>query len=155
MVMKVHILQIPADGKHYEGEESSAMLDLHEKDLEPVGPVHYALDVGLSGGGLWAAGQVGAEVRVRCVRCLEPFLYPAEVPDFAFQIELTGSETVDLTQPMREDILLALPAHPHCDWSGAKVCPGAPAVSLTVTPDELPAEPRGAWMALDRLKLNP
>src|SRR5580692_1005842 len=78
--MKVHLLQIPADGKHYEGEESNEMLDLHEPDVVPVSPVRYALDVGLSGGGLWAAGKVGADVRLQCGKCLESFVFPAEVP---------------------------------------------------------------------------
>jgi uncharacterized metal-binding protein YceD (DUF177 family) len=153
--MKVHLLQIPADGKHYEGEESNEMLDLHEPDVVPVSPVRYALDVGLSGGGLWAAGKVGADVRLQCGKCLESFVFPAEVPDFAVQIELTRSETVDLTEPMREDILLTLPAHPHCDWNGEKVCPGAFHPVVTETPaSEQPAETREVWGALDQLKLN-
>ena len=153
--MKVHLLQIPADGKHLEGEESNAMLDLHEKDVQPVSPVRYSIDVGLSGGGLWAAGQVGADIQLQCGKCLEYFVYPAEVKDFAYQVELTRSETVDLTDPVREDILLALPAHPHCDWNGEKVCSGAFHPALSGTPAaEQPTETRPAWEALDQLKLN-
>jgi uncharacterized metal-binding protein YceD (DUF177 family) len=153
--MKVHLLQIPAEGKHYEGEEPNAILDLHEKGVQPVGPVRYSLDVGLSGGGLWATGTLGVDLQLQCVKCLEDFRYPAEVKDFACQVELTGAETVDLTEPMREDILLALPAHPHCDWNGKKVCPGAFHPVKTETPsDEQPAATRDVWGALDQLKLN-
>jgi len=47
------------------------------------------------------------------------------VEDFATQIELNGRETVDLTDAVREDILLALPPYPHCDWNGQNVCKGA------------------------------
>ncbi len=153
--MKVHLLQIPADGKHYEGEETNAILDLHENEIKPVSPVRYSIEVGLSGGGLWATGSVGVDVRLQCVKCLEDFTYPAEVKDFAYQVELTGAETVDLTEPMREVILLALPAHPHCDWNGTRICPGAfhpaqPETSAT----EQPAEARDVWGALDQLKLN-
>ena len=32
-------------------------------------------------------------------------------------------ESVDLTPDMREDIHLALPAHPRCDADGSKICP--------------------------------
>ncbi len=154
-VMKVHLRQIPNEGKHYEGEDPNTMLELHEGDAVPVSPVRYSLDVGLSGGGLWAAGQLSADFRVNCVNCLEAFVYPAEAREFAIQVELTGAETVDLTEPMREDILLALPAHPHCDWNGAKVCPGAFHPATNETPDpEPPAETRDVWEALDQLKLK-
>jgi uncharacterized metal-binding protein YceD (DUF177 family) len=58
---------------------------------------------------------------------------------------------VDLTEYLREDILLTLPAHPHCDWNGEKVCKA----QFRDAPSE--AEPlddsRDAWKGLDQLKL--
>jgi uncharacterized metal-binding protein YceD (DUF177 family) len=152
--MKVHIHQIPAEGKHYEGEDANSMLDLHDEDVKPISPVRYALDVGLSGGGLFATGRVGVDMRLHCVTCLEAFEFPLTVNDFACQVELTGAETVDLTEPVREDILLALPAHPHCDWNGEKVCPGAPLPVNADAPGEPIAEREDVWGALDQLKLN-
>jgi len=153
--MKVHTLQIPAEGKHYEGEDPATILDLHEEDLQPLSPVHYALDVGLSDGGLFATGSIGVEMQCQCVKCLERFRYPIEVTDFACQIELTGSETVDLTEPIREDILLALPAHPHCDWNGSKVCSGASLPESLESSEDPIAEPQKVWEALDQLKIKP
>src|SRR3954468_16242822 len=147
--MKVHLLQIPSEGKHYEGEDPNSVLELNEPDTQPVSPVRYALDVGLSDGGLFATGEGGADMELRCVSCLEKFRYPAVVPDFACQVELTGAETVDLTEPIREDILLALPAHPHCDWNGEKRCPGAFQSPILEAPADPAAESRDAWEALD------
>lgn len=153
--MKVHILQIPSEGKHYEGEDPNSILDLNDENVKPLSPVHYALDVGLSGGGLFATGEVGVDLQLQCVNCLEHFKHPIEVKDFACQVELTGAETVDLTDPIREDILLALPAHPHCDWNGDRVCPGAfHQEKETESPEEPAAEKRDVWGALDQLKLN-
>jgi uncharacterized metal-binding protein YceD (DUF177 family) len=88
------------------------------------------------------------------VACLEHFRYPLEVADFACQVELTGSETVDLTEPVREDILLALPAHPHCDWNGEKVCHGVPFGAKSDGSDAPLAGKPDAWDALDQLKLK-
>src|SRR3954468_23980590 len=152
--MKVHLMQIPVEGKHYEGEDPNSILDLHDPDAQPVSPVSYSLDAGLSGGGLFATGSLGVDMQLRCVRCLEKFRYPVRVPDFACQVELTGAETVDLTEPIREDILLALPAHPHCDWNGEKTCPGAFPTPVLEMPAESPAESRDVWEALDQIKFK-
>lgn len=150
--MKVHILQIPAEGKHIEGEEPNTMLELHEATATPASPVRYDLDVGLSGGGLFATGEVGVDMKLQCVKCLEIFDYPIEVKDFACQVELTGPETVDLTEPVREDILLALPAHPHCDWDGKRTCPGTFPQEATESEQDATADTRDTWGALDQIK---
>ena len=149
--MKVHVLQIPEEGRHYEGEEPGALLDLEGVGAQAVGPITYALDVGLSEGGLFATGRVSVEVECQCVRCLERFRRPLEVGDFACQVELEGREMVDLTEYMREDILLALPVHPHCDWNAGKVCEA----KFRDAPGEAePLEDRlDVWKGLDKLKL--
>jgi uncharacterized protein len=158
--MKVHILQIPVEGLHLEGEESSAILDLHDESTRPAGNIHYALDVGLSDGGLFATGELSVELDVECVACLERFRYPLRVPDFACQIELTGRETVDLTEAIREDILLALPPHPHCDWNGERVCQGAltrfktEASRETLSDAQETGSTPDVWGALDQLKIK-
>ena len=152
--MKVHLNQIPPEGLHVEGSESSAMLDLKEPDIKPLSDVQYSLDVGLSDGGLFATGQIGVDLELGCVACLERFRYRLIVPDFACQVELQGRETVDLTEPVREDILLALPPHPHCDWNGERVCQGIfPRAKSDIT-EQPPATNPDAWGALDQLKLK-
>ena len=149
--MKVHVLQIPEGGKHYEGEDPSEVLELNDEHARAVAPIHYSLEVGLSDGGLWAQGQVGTEVECQCVRCLEKFRRPLAVPNFAAQIPLEGREMVDLTEHLREDILLALPAHPTCDWDGKKVCKASFTAAGAATE---PLEERpDVWKELDNLKL--
>ena len=152
--MKVHLNQIPHEGMHVDGEEPNSILDLQDPLVTPVSGVRYSLDIGLSDGGLFATGELGVDLEVECVSCLEKFLYPLTVPNFACQLELTGAELVDLTEPMREDILLALPPHPHCDWNGERVCPGVTYRSKTEAADAPLAAKPDAWDALDQLKLK-
>jgi uncharacterized metal-binding protein YceD (DUF177 family) len=149
--MKVHVLQIPAEGRHYEGEEPSAMLELDNERARAIGPIQYALDVGVSDGGLFATGRLSVKVECQCVRCLEKFRRLLQVNDFACQVQLEGREMVDLTEFLREDILLTLPAHPHCDWNADKVCKAEfrDAESGTEPLDDH----RDAWKGLDQLKL--
>ena len=158
--MKIHLHQIPAEGLHLESTESSRLLDLHEAGIQPVGDIRYSLHVGLSDGGLFATGTVGVDLELECVACVERFRYPLEVADFACQLELTGAESVDLTWLVREDILLALPPHPHCDWNGERVCQSAAlrakaaAAADSLAETDQTATKRRVWGALDQLKIN-
>ena len=149
--MKVHINQIPPEGAHLEGDEPNEILDLNDPQVRPLGAIHYSLDVGLSGGGLFATGRLTVDFEFQCVNCLERFRQQLVVDPFACQVELTGAETVDLTEPIREDILLALPPHPRCDWNGEQTCKGA---FPTGTEAEETALNREVWDALDQLKLK-
>ena len=154
--MKVHTRQIPVEGLHLEGEENGIEFDTGDEYLKCLTPVRYSLDVGLSETGLFATGTLGIDLERQCVNCLEKFEYPLQVNDFALQTELEGSETVDLTPFIREDILLNLPHYPHCDWDGQKVCNGAPGFKSMAhqetAPEPIPAAE--AWNELDKLKVK-
>lgn len=150
--MKIHLNQIPlGDTLHIEGEEDRDILELNDALARPLGPVRYSLDVGLSGNGLFATGTLSVDLELECVRCLTRFPFTVELPQFATQIELPPTETVDLTDALREDILLALPPHPHCDWNGATTCAGVLEIQRIQEPEPV-SEPEGAnpWATLDQ-----
>lgn len=149
--MKIHLLQVPPEGLHVEGEESNEFLDLHEEGVKPVGPVSYSLEVGTNAHGLWATGELGVDFEFECVCCLRKFRHRIEVPNFVTQVELDGRELVDLTEVVREDILLALPPYPRCDSLGKEVCPGSR--SMQAETESQPSA-QAAWNALDKLKLK-
>ena len=146
--MKVHQNQIPAIGLHMEGEDPADILELNDPSVQPLGPVRWWLDIGLSGGGLFATGRLAVDLGLECVACLRRFTYLLRVEDFAAQIDLDGRETVDLTDQVREDILLALPPYPHCDWNGQNVCKGATRESTESSGES------HIWDELDKLKFK-
>ncbi len=147
--MKVHLKQIPPHGLHFQGEEDCPIQELASEGIRCAGPLHYDIEVGVADGGLWANGSLSQPVELRCVSCLETFVHDLRVLAFAVHTELQGPEIVDLTPFVREDILLNLPAHPHCDRDGNRVCrpkqPKAAEQGLKRKPD---------WSALDKLKLK-
>ena len=147
--MKIHLRQIPAGGLHLEGEENCPIADLEAENIRCAGPLQYRLDVGTSADSLWAKGLLRQPVELQCVSCLEKFVHVIEVPSFAVQRDVSGPETVDLTPFVREDILLNLPAHPHCDRDGQRVCKAAPAEAAA---EQVKRKPD--WSALDKLKLK-
>jgi uncharacterized metal-binding protein YceD (DUF177 family) len=147
--MKIHLKQIPAQGLHLEGEEDCPLAGLEAENIRCAGPLQYDLEVGVSGSALWANGTLKQPVELQCVSCLERFVHVVNVPGFALHTELTGPETVDLTPFVREDILLNLPAHPHCDRDGGRICKAAPSQKAIEEGKRKPD-----WSPLDKLKLE-
>jgi Uncharacterized ACR, COG1399. len=147
--MKVHVKQIPAAGLHLEGEEECPISELDAEGIRCAGPLHYSIDIGISSGALWGNGSLSQSVELRCVSCLEKFVHEIQVPAFAVHTELRGPETVDLMPFMREDLLLNLPAHPHCDRDGGHICR-----AKYIEMPEQDAKRESDWSALDKLKLK-
>ncbi len=147
--MKVHLKQIPAQGLHLEGEEDCPIQELESEGIRCAGRLHYDIDLGVAGGALWANGSLSQLVELRCVSCLEKFVHEVRVPAFAVHMELHGPETVDLTPSIREEILLSLPAHPHCDRHGDRVCK---AKQIATAAQD--TKRKSDWSALDQLKLK-
>ena len=147
--MKIHLKQIPAEGLHLEGEETCPIPELEKDGIRCVGPLHYELDLGVSNGALWANGSLTQAVEMSCVSCLEKFVHEIKVPAFAIHMELHGPETVDLSPLIREDILLNLPAYPHCDREGDRKCKAS--IPL---PAEAESKRKPDWSALDKLKVK-
>lgn len=147
--MKVHLKQIPPQGLHLSGEEDCPIQELASEEIRCAGPLRYDIDLGVANGGLWATGTLSQPVELRCVSCLENFVYEIQVPSFAIHTDLPGPETIDLTPFIREDLLLNLPAHPHCDRDANRVCK---ARQLSTAQQE--AKRKADWSALDKLKLK-
>ena len=151
--MKIHLRQIHADGTHLEGEEECAIPDLAQEEVRCAGPLRYSLDLGISEGALWASGTLTQPVELQCVRCLESFAFDIEAKAFSLHLDLTGPEMIDLTPYLREDILLNLPAHPHCDREGGRVCPAGKQPAAAEAPPKGDKRPPD-WSVLDKLKLQ-
>jgi len=147
--MKVHLKQIPTEGLHLEGEEECPIPELETDGVRCAGLLHYDINIGVSGGALWARGSLSQPVELRCVSCLEKFVHEIQVPAFAVHTDLHGPESVDLTPFVREDLLLNLPPHPHCDRDGSGVCK---AKHIEIA--EQDTQRKSDWSALDKLKLK-
>ncbi len=157
-MITVHLGEIPEDGLEVSGETSRDIFqfDPSEKEVSPAGPVRYQLHVINAGSGLLLAqGSLVAPFSLRCVACLEQFPHTVELEGYAADFDLPASGTLDMTERIREDILLELPNYPHCDRDSDdpdRVCPAAGKFEAAEDGENGP-ETRGssAWDALDRL----
>lgn len=153
--MKLQIDKIPEEGLHLAAEEPPETLGLkgdpvfHEK-----GPVSGELYVQVVEGTLIARGTVSAEVNAQCARCSQ--IFSTTVTDSGFlrdYSDISEIEEVDITEDLREAIILNLPHFPLCDEECKGLCIRC-GLDLNEGPCGCPVgDKRGAWEALDNLNL--
>ena len=145
------------------GELPLADLEFDARDemIRLTQPLHYDLEVELLDDAVLVQGLLRLKLDCQCVRCLKNFEYELELDPWTLHVPfepLEGEEAttikndcVDLTPPMREDILLGFPQHPLCrpDCDGLKQASVGKA-RKTVGKDE--SKP-SAWAELNKLKL--
>lgn len=146
--MIIQVREIPEEGIHLEGDIQEDIFQLKPTESKPAGPVHYDLFVSIVSDSILVQGSLSVPFEMECVRCLETFVEELKRPDFAHSEPLEGRSSIDLTDPIREDILLVLPIHPHCDAGNQRECPATDQFE----PSEQLAEEAGngdAWGKLE------
>lgn len=146
--MIIQVREIPLEGKQMEGDIQEDIFGLKPEDAKPAGPIHYNFYVSIVSESILVQGSLSVPFEMECVRCLEPFVEVLERPDFAFSEPLEGRSSIDLTDPIREDILLVLPIHPHCDAGNLRECPA----TNRFEPSEQLAEEAGNGDVWDKLE---
>ncbi len=125
-------------------------------DVRSVGPVSCDLQSAISGEHLIIDGQLTTSSQLRCVGCLENFTYLREIDDYHAEIKIENYKLVDLTEHIRDDILLEIPNYPRCT-DGDRSCPIAGPFSYenkgSKPPSDAPEEeqPPDIWAALEDL----
>jgi uncharacterized protein len=123
--MKIHVARIPDEGSHYEGADPGSIMDIENDPLiQAFGEVGYRLYAQRVSGELVVRGTLSAEVEMRCARCSEFFSTSVTVSDFLRAYSAPeGTDSVDVTEDMREEILLHIPGVALCSEACKGVCP--------------------------------
>ena len=120
--MKTHISipleDFPEGGLRCSGEADSSILGLESASIRTAGPISYALEAQLYDTELVVRGTVSAPFTMRCDRCLEEFDYTVEVEGLSLSFEVGEEPTLDITEEVREELILALPGYPKCELTG-------------------------------------
>lgn len=112
-------------------------LPVQGESITPVGEAEYRLTLTNAGGTIAVEGTIRSELRVRCNRCLDQFIYPMET---GFQeiyydrnqpqpggketdwVPFTGDE-LDITPEMLQTIVVNLPMRFLCREDCRGLCP--------------------------------
>ncbi len=125
-----------------------------------TGPIDCELNTMDSGDCLVVYGKLSVPLQLRCAGCLEEFPYLHELEPYHAEIEYDESSGfLDLTEPIRDDILLEVPDYPRCSEGRevGRTCPlqgpfSFEASSGKPSPDESPGQAApNVWDALENL----
>ncbi len=153
----ISLEEFPEEGRHVEGELDGAIFGIDGADLRCTGPLSYEFDAQLYETELVLRGSAGAPFRLRCVRCLQEFDYELVVEDITLSADVKGKLSVDLTDELREELVLELPAYPKCELVEEECKINDSFGDFRLAKDPLPgvdsATPSGesVWDALDSL----
>jgi len=153
--MIINVARIPESGLKIYEEEPGEILELDAADeFQSAGPVTCNLYVQVVDAILIVRGTVSAPLEVRCARCTQ--IFSTTVTDSGFLRDfpgIEGTEEVDITQDLREAIMLSLPRFPLCDEACKGLC-GQCGKDLNGGPCGCrKMEEGGSWGALNNLNL--
>lgn len=162
MSLAVNVIDLEANARDLEGKIPLEALDIDTRDeyVRITGPVAYRLRAELISGSILLRGELRTPLACVCVRCLEPVICDLVISDWHCLVPLTGEDAatiydqcVDLTLWIREDIVLALPQNPVCDFG----CSGLPLPETKSSRECSGASPlhieESPWEQLNKLKL--
>ena len=150
--MKINLNDIPEGGIFLEGDVPADRYDLPLKEFQKWETIHYRFQTSILGTECLVDGELETTFAAPCSRCLEPLPLTIHIKDFSHSYATEEVESIDLTQDIREDILLALPFAPRCELDANSRCP-LTGKSYQEKPSEFEKLKReSAWKDLDHFK---
>jgi uncharacterized protein len=118
MNLTISLEEFPETGRILRGELDPAVFGIDSDSLRSTGPLSYELEAQLFETELVLRGSISAPFELRCDRCLALFPYTVELPGLALSYDVKGKLAIDITDDLREEVILALPSYPKCEISG-------------------------------------
>ena len=155
----IDLAALPDEGGTFSGELPATVFDLPEGDAQATGPLEYDLWVQRFGSELLLTGMLSAPFEFTCVRTLHPFIQTIRLEDAAVSVELASEGEIDVTEALREEVLIHFPLDPrceegdlpqHCEIDPRYLSVDKPSEDGLTTPPRAEGDDR--WSALDTLK---
>jgi len=123
--MIIYTTRLRQEGDSFVGEEPAGMMELdNDRFLRENGPVRYDLFAQIVSDRLVVRGKLEVVLDIECSRCLGFFSTTVTDSSFLRAYELSeATETVDLTDDIREGLLLAVPNYWICSSACKGLCP--------------------------------
>ncbi|MBP5674668.1 MAG: DUF177 domain-containing protein [Victivallales bacterium] len=166
--LQCHVMDLPFGGVNLEGTAPISTLDIDDEGgrFEFPNDLSYHLHLSQLGEDLLVTGHLSVTIRAECDRCTEFFDLTLETDDVCHRYEKVAGTVVDLTDDVREDILLVFPQSCLCSEDCRGLCPVCGAnlndgdcgceipEDDESEADETAGDGPNPWDALDKLKLD-
>lgn len=160
-MLKINLETLPEHGADIAGALEDDLLQLPEHDGKPAGPLEYDLHVQRFEDELLLTGYLCAPLQLVCTGCLTEYQYDIELQNAAIAIEIETGGELDVSEAVREELLVHFPAHPRCtDSEGFDHCDIDPRYLAVDKPTGDAVDPAPApaadskWAALDALQTD-
>ena len=122
-MITVLLKRLTPEGINVKGEEPPDILDI-EKDeyIKCPNNIYYDLNVALVNNGVLVKGSVKTILLCKCCNCLNDYKYCLENKDICHYYETPTKDKIDLTDDIREDILLSFPLNLKCSENCKGLC---------------------------------
>ena len=122
-MIKINILRLTSDGKIYEGFEKPSMLDIEDTEyIKCPKDIKYSLEASLVNNGVLVRGVAEIDIICKCGLCLNNYTYKVKNSEICHFYEKPNKNEIDLTDDVREDILLSFPIHFKCSENCKGLC---------------------------------
>lgn len=111
----IDLPSLPEEGMAFSGELDGSIFGLPEGDARSVGPLEYDLWAQRFESELLLTGSLSAPFEFTCVVTLKPFVKTIHLPQVAVSVEISSASGLNVTEALREEILIEFPTDPRCD----------------------------------------
>lgn len=111
--MKIDVNRIPDEGLREETTYDPSTLDVERADVRLDAPIAVSSFIVKTEGEMVVQADIRAHAQMACARCLEPFDVPLQAAATLSYV-VTPTDVVDITDDIRQELMLAYPMVPVC-----------------------------------------
>jgi len=123
--VKIEVHRISPDGEVVETTSPLGPAHMDEAGVWFDRPIHLRLKLSVVNSRFVAMGSYDTSLTMECHRCLRRFDHRAASTDYIWEqvVRLSSDEIIDLTEGVREEIMLNLPLKNLCSEDCKGLCP--------------------------------
>ena len=119
----INVAHIGENGLTLSGELPAKIFDIGNSErLSCTRPLTYDININIVSTAVLVTGKVGAVFSCKCDKCLMDYLQPLNNENVCHYIEVPPDRQLDLTEEIREDILILFPQKFLCMPNCAGLC---------------------------------
>ena len=120
-IMKIQVSRVPAEGLKEQATYEPSLLDMERDDIHIDGAFEVDAFITKVDEELVVDVDIHCPLRLTCARCLEEFRHEARA-DTIFSYTVGPTDVVDITEDVRQEVILTYPMIPVCQPECKGLC---------------------------------